>query len=484
MCSATFSPTTATREPAMTRESAIARTVAVFDDGRFQATLGRRVAFRTESQDAASLPQLYAYLSDEIVPLLHSLGFGCRIVDNPVPGKSPFLLAERIEAGAAFTVLTYGHGDVVRGYDAQWREGLQPWKIVVDGNRWYGRGTADNKGQHTINFTALEQVLQARDGVLGYNVKIILEMGEEDGSPGLDEVCALHRDFLAADLFLASDGPRVSASRATMFLGSRGVFNFDLHLDLRDGGHHSGNWGGLLRNPGIRLAHAIATLVDAKGRILVPGLLPEELPGSVRVALRDIEVGGSAGDPAIDPDWGEPGLTPAERVIGWNSLEVLAFTCGNPAMPVHAIPATARAHCHMRYVVGSDAAHFLDHIRAHLAAHGFDDVEVRGTDVHMAATRLDPDDAWVRWGLASMERTTGRRPALLPNLGGSLPNDVFSETLGLPTLWVPHSYPACSQHAPNEHILADVTRESLEIMAGLFWDLAEQGPAVVQERAA
>jgi hypothetical protein len=82
-----------------------------------------------------------------------------------------------------------------------------------------------------------------------------------------------------------------------------------------------------------------------------------------------------------------------------------------------------------------------------------------------------------------MEQTTGKRPALLPNLGGSLPNDVFSETLGLPTLWVPHSYPACSQHAPNEHILADVTRESLQIMAGLFWDLAEQGRAVMQERA-
>lgn len=467
----------------MNREQAITRTVATFDDGRFQQTLERRVAMRTESQDAASLPRLYAYLNEEIEPFLRRLGFRCQIVDNPVPGKSPFLLAAREEAGAAFTVLTYGHGDVVRGYDAQWREGLAPWKIVVEGNRWYGRGTADNKGQHTINLTALEQVLEVRNGALGYNVKIILEMGEEDGSPGLNEVCLLHKDFLAADLFLASDGPRVSASRATMFLGSRGVFNFDLHLNLRNGGHHSGNWGGLLRNPGVRLAHAIASLIDAKGRILVPGLLPTVLPESVRVALRDIEVGGGAGDPEMDPHWGEPGLTPAERVIGWNSLEVLAFTTGNPAMPVHAIPASAHANCHMRYVVGSDAAHFLDHIRAHLLAHGFDDVEVRGTDVHMAATRLDPDDAWVRWGLASIERTTGKPAALLPNLGGSLPNDVFCETLGLPTLWVPHSYPACSQHAPNEHILADVTRESLQIMAGLFWDLAEQGPALMEARA-
>jgi acetylornithine deacetylase/succinyl-diaminopimelate desuccinylase-like protein len=467
----------------MSRQQAIDQTLARFDDGRFQQTLARRVAFRTESQDAASGPILRSYLDDEIAPQLEVQGFTCRVVDNPIAGKSPFLLAERIEPDAAFTLLTYGHGDVVRGYDAQWRAGLKPWEIVVEGNRWYGRGTADNKGQHTINLTALEQVLAVRGGKLGYNVKIILEMGEEDGSPGLNEVCAANSELLAADLFIASDGPRVSASRATMFLGSRGVFNFDLHLKLRDGGHHSGNWGGLLRNPGIRLAHAIASLVDAKGRILVPGLLPKELPESVRAALKDIAVGGDVNDPEIDPDWGEPGLSAAERVLGWNSFEVLAFTTGNPAMPVHAIPSEARAHCHMRYVVGSDHTHFLEHIRAHLDAHGFDDVELRKTDVRMAATRLDPDDAWVRWGLASIERSTGQRPALLPNLGGSLPNEVFSETLGLPTLWVPHSYPACSQHAPNEHILADVTRESLHIMAGLFWDLAEEGPAVFKARA-
>ena len=73
----------------------------------------------------------------------------------------------------------------------------------------------------------------------------------------------------------------------------------------------------------------------------------------------------------------------------------------------------------------------------------------------------------------SIRQTTGKAPAILPNFGGSLPNDVFSEGLGLPTIWVPHSYPGCSQHAPDEHILLPVTEEALAIMAGLFWDLGE-----------
>jgi HEPN domain-containing protein len=91
------------------------------------------------------------------------------------------------------------------------------------------------------------------------------------------------------------------------------------------------------------------------------------------------------------------------------------------------------------------------------------------------ATRLDPDDPWVHFALASLRRTGGKAPALLPNLGGSIPNDAFSDILGLPTIWVPHSYPACSQHAPDEHLLASVAEEGLRLMTGLFWDLGEQG---------
>jgi hypothetical protein len=95
----------------------------------------------------------------------------------------------------------------------------------------------------------------------------------------------------------------------------------------------------------------------------------------------------------------------------------------------------------------------------------------------MRATRLDPEDPWVVRVAASIERTTGAPPAILPNLGGSLPNDCFAEVLGMPTVWIPHSYPACSQHAPNEHMLASVAREGMAIMTGLFCDLGEHATA-------
>jgi acetylornithine deacetylase/succinyl-diaminopimelate desuccinylase-like protein len=162
-----------------------------------------------------------------------------------------------------------------------------------------------------------------------------------------------------------------------------------------------------------------------------------------------------------------------ERVLAWNALEVLAMRTGNPDFPVNAIPAHAQAHLQLRFVVGTDIARLREHVHAHLVAHGFGDIEV-GEPVVMQATRLDPDNAWVRFALASVARSTGAQPVLLPNLGGSLPNDVFADGLGVPTVWIPHSYPACSQHAPDEHLLKPVVRQALQLMTGLFWDLGEQ----------
>jgi hypothetical protein len=89
------------------------------------------------------------------------------------------------------------------------------------------------------------------------------------------------------------------------------------------------------------------------------------------------------------------------------------------------------------------------------------------------ATRLSPDNPWVDWAVTSILQTTGKKPTVLPNFGGTLPNDCFAGILNMPTLWIPHSYPACAQHAPNEHLPLAIAREGLAIMAGLYWDLGE-----------
>ena len=457
----------------MSREQAIAEARAYFDNGGFARDLSERVAVPSTSQKPGNDAALRSYLEGALAPRLADMGYTTAIHDNPVDGGPPFLLAERIEDPDRPTVLTYGHGDTVLGMEGRWAEDRDPWSLSPDGDRLYGRGTADNKGQHTVNLGALAAVIEAR-GSLRFNSRLLIEMGEEVGSPGLEAFCEQHReDHLSADIFVASDGPRLAADRPTLFLGARGVQPMELSVELRDGAHHSGNWGGLLANPAVVLVHALATITDRNGRLQVPEWRPM-VPASVRRALDGLEVGGGAGGPEIDAGWGEPSLTPAEQVYAYNSFDVLATHAGTPERPVNAIPASARAYCALRYVVGTDPDDIVPALRRHLDALGFSIVQVRAPDGdRFPATRLDPENSWVVWVAGSIERTTGTPPAILPNLGGSLPNHCFSEILGLPTIWVPHSYAGCSQHAPDEHLLAPVARQGLEIMAGLFWDLGE-----------
>ncbi|BDG71834.1 M20 family metallopeptidase [Roseomonas fluvialis] len=457
------------------REGALTRAATFFDTGGFKALLTDLVAIPSTAQEEGREADLDRYLNGAIRPWLERLGFDVQVRPNPLEGFGPILTATRVEDAARPTVLLYGHGDTVRGLEDQWRAGLTPWVLTEEDGLWYGRGTADNKGQHALNIAALEAVLAERGGKLGFNVKVVLEMAEERGSKGLRDFVAAHADELKADVLIASDGPRVEPEVPTIATGTRGTFHFDLVIKLRPGGVHSGHWGGLTRDPAIILAHALTSMMDRNGRVLVRGILPPTMPNSVRSVLAGCPVGGGGDAATIDEGWGEPGLTSAEKIYGWNSLIVLSMISGRPENPVNAVAPDARAHCQIRYTVDSDPATFGKAIRDHLDAHGFPEVEMQTSFMRMSASRTDPDHPWVRWAQASMAKSLGKKVQIIPNASGGLPGDVFVDHLGVPLVWVPHSYNGCKQHGPDEHLLIAPAREGILAFAGMWWDLGEAG---------
>lgn len=444
----------------------LARSLAA--DDAFRAALADLIAFPTDAS-APDAP-LHAYLA-HVAQGFSEMGFTMQGFSSD---GHPFLLVSRIEDESRPTVLGYAHGDTVPGMAGRWAEGRDPWTLDVahESGRWYGRGIADNKGQMLVNMTAMQAVIAAR-GSLGVNMHVLIEMGEEIGSPGLRKVCEKLKSRLGADLLIASDGPRIDAATPTIFLGARGGATFRLHLRRRQGGRHSGNFGGALKNPALELAHALASITDAQGALRVQGWMPDAIPDAARAALAGLIPAGGE----VDADWGAPGLTPAERIHAWNSAEVLAFTAGDTAHPVNAIPDSAEAVVQLRYVPGIADDELSAALRAHLDANGHGDITIDAAGPRFRASATPVDHPAVGFVAASLARTHGTPPVILPSLGGSLPNDIFTEVLGLPTIWVPHSYPGCAQHAPDEHLPAALFPEATGLMAGLYWDLGAASPA-------
>ncbi|WP_309559827.1 M20/M25/M40 family metallo-hydrolase [Rhizobium rhizogenes] len=269
-------------------------------------------------------------------------------------------MAERIENPTSFTILSYGHADVVEGMDDQWPAGRNPFQLSETPDRFYGRGTADNKGQHLLNLMALQEVLATKEGQLGFNCKFLIETSEEIGSIGLEEFVTENKSELFADVLIASDGPRVAPDLPTLVLGLRGAMNFSLEVSVHSEAHHSGNWGGIISDPCIVLANALSAICSVSGVIQVPAWRPKTLADSDRQALAGCPFDPGETDDMPDDDWGEPDLTLWERLALWPSFSVLAVEHGNPRRPTNTIYPKSTAYCSIRFPASLDPKKILD----------------------------------------------------------------------------------------------------------------------------
>ena len=445
----------------------------LFVDGEFIANLRSLVSFVTDSKNSVSNENLIRYYVDGLSGIFAELGLQTEIIDNPIKNAPPFLIGKRIESSELKTILLYGHGDTVPLQQELWNEGISPSKLKIIDEKIYGRGVADNKGQHLVNLMALLSVLKTRKK-LGFNIKVIFEMGEEVGSPGLFELCEQYKDYLKSDVLIASDGPRVAVDVPTVFLGSRGAINFELEVKYREGAHHSGNWGGVLRDPGVRLSHALSIITNKTGNILIENWKPTSLTEEVRDRLKSLPNTVSK-TLEIDENWGEPGLSSNEKLFGWNSFSILAMKSGDIDVPVNAIQPSAKALCQLRFVVGTDENKVISSLREHLDQHGFQDIKIISENaINFEASRTNLDNVWLKKIEHILEEFYGDKIHVIPNLAGSLPNNCFTDILNIPTIWIPHSYKECSQHAPNEHLPINLLRDALLLMTNLYWNLGKK----------
>jgi acetylornithine deacetylase/succinyl-diaminopimelate desuccinylase-like protein len=391
-----------------------------------------------------------AEVADFLLERLRALGMDARLAATP---GWPVVLGSRRDAPGAPTVLLYGH------YDVQPPDPLDAWvsppfEPTVRGGRMYARGVGDNKGQHFAQLLALEAVLACR-GRLPCNVVVALEGEEEVGSPHLPEFVARHRDELACDLVVTADGPVHESGRACVHFGVRGVLSFELRARGANRDLHSGNFGGVAPNPIWTLVHLLATMKSARGEISIEGVHdairpPTELERRALAALpTDV--------PAVMRELGLERLDApedrgySERLALWPTLTIngLHGGYGGPGSKT-VLPHQAVAKCDIRLVADQTVEDVFTKVQEHVRRHA-PEVEVvfQGG---MDPSKTPLDSPYAAPVVAALRDATGEEPLLVPALGGSLPDYVWTRTLGVPAFVTPYANHDEANHAPNENL--------------------------------
>jgi acetylornithine deacetylase/succinyl-diaminopimelate desuccinylase-like protein len=383
----------------------------------------------------------------------------------------PLVLARRFDKPSAPVVLLYGH------YDVQPPDPLDQWvtppfEPTIRDRRIYARGAGDNKGQHFAQILALESLL-AVQGELPCNVIVLLEGEEEVGSPHIAEFIRTHRDQLKADLVITSDGPVAENGLSTLEFGVRGVISFELRARGAKSDLHSGNYGGVAPNPLWTLVHLLGTMKNPQGEITIEGLYENVRPPTdlEREALSRLPVDEETIQRGLGLDrFDKPDRPYYERLASWPTLTINGLHGGYGGMGSKTVlPHEAIAKCDIRLVGAQTAEEIFNKVEAHVRKHASDVEVIRQGGMDPSKTPLDsPFAEPIRQGIVEAQ---GEEPLIIPGVGGSLPNYVFTGILGVPAFTVPYANADEANHAPNENIEVERFMKGIKTGAAMLTHL-------------
>jgi acetylornithine deacetylase/succinyl-diaminopimelate desuccinylase-like protein len=183
-------------------------------------------------------------------------------------------------------VLIYGHLDKQPAFTG-WRDGLGAWEPVLEGDRLYGRGGADDGYALFAALTAIEALRGA--GEPHRRCTVLVEASEESGSPHLPPYLAdLAARVGPVGLVLALDSSASTWDRLWTTTSLRGDLHVGVRIDVLETGVHSGLGGGVVPSTLRALRSLLDRVEDAgTGAVLVPAMhteIPDERIAQARAA--------------------------------------------------------------------------------------------------------------------------------------------------------------------------------------------------------
>jgi acetylornithine deacetylase/succinyl-diaminopimelate desuccinylase-like protein len=359
------------------------------------------------------------------------------------------------------TLMFYNHYDVqpAEPFDL-WDD--PPFSGKIKGNKIFGRGSSDDKGELITRIKAVEASLKTT-GDVPCNIKFVIEGEEETGSAHIDQYLKKYKKKFACDGVIWEFGYVDSQNRPIIGLGMKGLLYVELSVkeSLRDA--HS-SLAVLIKNPAWRLLEAVQTLRDPHGRILIKDWYKEVTP----LSKTDLKIISQEpfDEQSFKKEFGIKsfignmhGLDAKKALVGGatcNIAGLLSGYTGNGAKTV--LPGESLVKIDFRLVPKMDPKKQTLRLRKHLKSKGFGDVLIKVFHGE-AAARTNPSEPFVSKVKEAADQSFGKSILNVSNAGTG-PMHSFVKFLNAPCISVGSTYMFARIHSPNEFARIDLLKKT------------------------
>jgi acetylornithine deacetylase/succinyl-diaminopimelate desuccinylase-like protein len=417
--------------------------------GRARDDLAELVSFRSVADPKVQPPEECEKAAQWVIDAFAEVGLQ-DVAASPTPDGSRCVHGYAPGPDGTPTVLLYSHYDVQPPLgESDWH--VPVWELTERDGRWYGRGSADCKGNIVMHLTAL-RALRDVYGEFPCGIKVICEGSEEQGTGGLEEFVPPNADLLRADTILVVDTGNFAVGVPTLTTTLRGMTSVDVTVTALASAMHSGMFGGPAPDPVLGLIQMLASLHDEHGNTTVDGLDASQKWAGVEYSadqfradanvLDGVELMGDADATVADLLWSRPSAT----VVGIDVPPVVGSSA--------AIQASTAARISLRLPPGENGKDAQDALVAHLQARV-------PWGLHCDIERVAVGDPFVGSldgpGFEAMKSSLEdafRHPMTTEGQGGSIPLcNVFADTYpDAEIMLLGVEEPKCLIHAPNESV--------------------------------
>ena len=397
--------------------------------------------------------------------LLNSSGIKSEIL-RLKKGVAPIVFGEvKSNQNPNKTLMFYNHYDVqpVEPFDL-WE--YPPFSATRKGNKIFGRGATDDKGELITRIKAVEASLKVT-GDVPCNIKFVIEGEEETGSAHIEEYLRKYKTKFSCDGVIWEFGYVDAKNRPIIGLGMKGLLFVELSVkeSIRDA--HS-SLAVLIKNPAWRLIEAVSTLRDSKGKILIKDWYNEVTPFS----KKDLELIKKEpfDENVFKKEFGiqsfvgnKKGMDAKKALVGDATCNIAGFLSGytgNGAKTI--LPGESLVKIDFRLIPKMNPKKQIMRLKNHLKSKGFGDVKIKVYHGE-AAARTDSSDPFVSHVKNAADKSFGKSILNVSNAGTG-PMYPFANILKAPCISIGSTYMFSRIHSPNEFARIDLLKKTTKCM--------------------